>query len=273
MINEQLARRAKENISFSDYKPGSATAEYNAAISAVAAKIEAAKTKVSPEAQERLNSLLDWYTKKYAEWINNYNRNGANHVSIMISGASNYNVRAHEKYLKREETLWAEYEQFKNIDYKISVIVSGDKIIKSDDANALDKLREKLTKAQEEHQAYKDYNAKARKEGKETLAPYVLQNSNSRIKSIKDRITRLERMATQAAATTIEERTTEINGVEVIDNIEANRVQIIFPSKPDADTRTQLKKNGFKWAPSQNAWQNYRNERNLRIAKDIINNN
>jgi len=270
MINETLARRAKENISFSDYKQGSATAEYNATIAEVRAEIEKAKTKVSPEAQERLERLYERYCIKYAVWTNNYNRNGAGHVSVMISGPSNYNMRAHEKYLNREAKLLQEYEELKNIDWKIQSIVAGDKIIRSDDINAIDKLKEKLSKALEEHQAYKDYNVKARKEGKETLMPYVLQNSNGRIKGIKDRIAHLEKMAERATETPIEERITEIDGIRIIDNIEANRIQIFFPGKPDTSIRTQLKKNGFKWAPSQGAWQNYRNDRNLRIANDIV---
>ena len=33
------------------------------------------------------------------------------------------------------------------------------------------------------------------------------------------------------------------------------RVQFIFPGKPDDETRTMLKENGFRWAPSQGAWQ------------------
>lgn len=271
MINEELARRAKENMSFSDYKPGSATAEYNEVITEVKAKIDAAKLKVSHEAQEKLDRLYERYCIKYANWINSYNRNGANHVSVMISGASNYNMKAHEKYLKREGKLWEEYDDIKNIGHKISAIVAGDKIIKSDDTNAIDKLKEKLTKALEEHQAYKDYNVKARKEGKEQLMPYVLQNSNGRIKNIKDRIKHLERIAEKAANTTTEELTTEINGIQIIDNLELQRVQIIFPGKPDASIRTELKKNGFKWAPSQCAWQNYRNTRNLDKAKEIVN--
>ena len=56
-------------------------------------------------------------------------------------------------------------------------------------------IKEKLQKAEEEHKGYKDYNIKARKEGKEKLSSYVLQNSNARIKAIKDRIIKLERIA------------------------------------------------------------------------------
>ncbi len=33
------------------------------------------------------------------------------------------------------------------------------------------------------------------------------------------------------------------------------RVQFIFDGKPDEETRELLKANGFRWAPSQGAWQ------------------
>lgn len=269
MINEQLAKRSKENMSFSDYKPGSATAEYNQEIAEVTAAIEKAKLKVSPEAQAKLDHLLASHASRYASWTNKRNANGAGHVSSFISGPSNYNMRAHEKYMRREGKLWEEYDEFKNIYSRISAIVTGDKIIKSDDVNAIEKLQEKLAKAQEEHQAYKDYNVKARKDKTAPLMAYVMANSNGRIKGIKDRITQLERLAVIAESTTTEERTTEINGIQIIDNIEAARLQIIFPGKPDADTRTQLKRNGFRWSPTNGAWQSYRSDRAERIAKEI----
>ncbi len=300
MINEQLARRAKENMSFSDYKPGSATAEYNATIQAAKEKIEVAKAKVSPEAQARLDRLLERYTVNYATWTNKYNSNGAGHVSVMISGPSNYNMRAHNKYLNREGKLWEEYKNIQDIDSKISAIVAGDRIIKSDDVNAIEKLKEKLAKLEESQELMKATNAIIRKKkltdtekieqitklgiseatAAKLLLPshccaygfasYELTNNNATIRSTKQRIEHLEKLAEQAATTTIEEQTTEINGTQIIDNLEAQRVQIIFPGKPDADTRTELKRNGFKWAPSQGAWQNYRNERSLRTAKEIV---
>ena len=272
IINEDLARRSKENMSFSDYKAGSETAEYNAVIADTAAKIEKAKLRVSPEGQAKLDKLLESYKVKYAAWVNKSNANGARHVSVMIAGPSNYNMRAHEKYLNRERTLWAEYDEIKDIDGKIWSIINGDKIIKSDDANAIEKLQEKLAKALEEHEGYKVYNVKARKEGKETLAPYVLQNSNGRIKGIKDRIAHLERLAAKAAATPQIEiaAETETNGIKIVDNLEAQRLQIFFPGKPEASTREQLKKNGFRWCPTAGAWQSYRSARAERIAREIV---
>lgn len=271
IINEELARKSKENSSFREYAKGSATSEYNAVIAEAAKQIENAKSKVSDEGKARLDSLLARYAANYANWINESNKNGAGHVSIMVAGASNYNMRAQEKYLNRERTLMAEYEDIRNIENKIWAIVNGDKIIKSDDANAVEKLKEKLEKAQAEHQGYKAYNVEARKEGKEPLAAYVLQNSNGRIKGIKDRIAHLERIAKAAAETTIEEQTSEINGIQIVDNLEAQRLQIIFPDKPNAEVRGELKKNGFRWCPTNGAWQKYRSSEAKKIAENIIN--
>ena len=38
-------------------------------------------------------------------------------------------------------------------------------------------------------------------------------------------------------------------------NAEENRIQVLFDEKPDEEMRGALKSNGFKWAPSKNAWQ------------------
>jgi hypothetical protein len=195
VINEDLARISKQNMSFNDYKEGSATAEYNQVIEEVSKEIEEAKTKVSADSQIKLDNLLNWYKRAYATWTNKHNANGASHVSQMISGAGNYNMNKHNKFVSKEGKLWEEYNDIKDISSKIDKIINGDKIIKSSDPKALEKLKEKLRLAEEEHKGYKDYNIKARKEGKEKLSSYVLKNSNARIKVIKDRIKRIERVA------------------------------------------------------------------------------
>ncbi len=301
MINETLARRAKENMSFSDYKKGSATAEYNATVAEVAAKIEKAKAKVSPQAQERLNNLLSRYKVKYAEWTNKYNANGANHVSVMISGPANYNMRAHERYLSREGKLWEEYEWFKDIDSHISAIVHGDKIIKSDDADAIEKLQAKLEKLEKNQESMKAANAILRKkkltdvEKVEQLTSigfsesaadgllkpdfcgrigfsYHLTNNNATIRSTKQRIEKLQRERAQETKETVIESAETESSIRIVDNVEAARLQIFFPDKPSAEVRTQLKKNGFRWTPSIGAWQSYRSERANAIAQQIAKN-
>lgn len=42
---------------------------------------------------------------------------------------------------------------------------------------------------------------------------------------------------------------------EVIENADIMRLQLRFDGKPDADTRTVLKQNGFRWSPSNGVWQ------------------
>jgi len=271
LINEALAKRSKENMSFSDYKPGSATAEFNQEIAEVARAIEKAKTKVSEEAQAKLDRLLASHTSRYAAWTNKRNANGASHVSVMLAGPSNYNMSKHNKYLAKEGKLWAEYDEFKDIYNRINAIVAGDKIIKSNDANAIDKLKEKLANALEEHAGYKAFNAQARKDGTQPHMPYVMSNSNGRIKGIKDRIAHLERLAAQESKEiVVETESEESNGIRIVDNVEAHRLQIFFNGKPSAEIRTQLKKNGFRWAPSVSAWQSYRSDHATRAAKEIV---
>lgn len=300
MINENLARRAKENMSFSDYKPGSATADFNAEICRVKALIEKAKERVSPEAQERLDNLLSSYKRNYANWINKCNQNGAGHVSVMIAGPSNYNMRKHEQYLNRERKLWEEYEQFKNIEWKISSIVAGDKIIKSSDVNAIEKLETKLADMQKIQEKMKSANKILRNTKladdekiqklieigySETSAPellkpdfcgrigftYHLQNNNGNMRNVKQRIEKLQRQKSEEATEIIvETESEEANGIKIVDNPQADRIQIFFPGKPDTDIRTKLKSNGFRWTPSIGAWQSYRNDRGMRIAKEIV---
>ena len=58
--------------------------------------------------------------------------------------------------------------------------------------------------------------------------------------------------------------------VDFIDNAEVNRVQLVFPGKPDEATRKVLKRHGFRWAPSQDAWQRNRNNAGLYGAKSVL---
>ncbi len=302
VINENLARRAKENMSFSNYKEGSATAEFNATVAEVAAKIETAKAMVSPKAQERLDNLLSHYISKYAKWTNAKNANGASHVSVMISGPSGFNTRAHDRYMKRESKLWEEYEWFKNVDYHISSIVRGDKIIKTGASDEIEKLEKKVVSLEKLQADMKAANKIIRSKklsdpekveqitaigftesaAQELLAgdfagrlgfpPYALQNNNANISRYKKRLEKAQRLAEVAESTPMEERTAEINGIKIFDNIESNRLQIFFPDKPSAEVRTQLKKNGFRWAPSIGAWQSYRSERANAIAQEVAKN-
>ena len=49
--------------------------------------------------------------------------------------------------------------------------------------------------------------------------------------------------------------TFEGQGIKVVENFDMDRLQIVFDGKPGEEERATLKGSGFKWAPSQMAWQ------------------
>lgn len=128
-IDERLAKRSKENMSFSDYVEGSATKEYNNRLQEVKAIIEDNKTIVDNVGKQLLDNVYITYKNKYADWVNKHNANGAGHVSVLISGAGNYPMKKHEKYLNRESKLWEEYKKINDLDYKIDKIVRKYKLV------------------------------------------------------------------------------------------------------------------------------------------------
>ena len=50
-------------------------------------------------------------------------------------------------------------------------------------------------------------------------------------------------------------KTWKFLGGKVIANTEKERFQIVFNEIPDKEIREELKHNGFKWSPTNNAWQ------------------
>ena len=65
IINEELARRAKEMNSFYDYKEGSATAEYRRSVDAAARIAEEQKRKVDPSHHEWIAVHYDCRGKQF----------------------------------------------------------------------------------------------------------------------------------------------------------------------------------------------------------------
>lgn len=82
------------------------------------------------------------------------------------------------------------------------------------------------------------------------FAPFELTNLNAKIKATQKRIARLERARDATTKHHV------FQGIcDVIENVDANRLQFIFDGKPSADVRGIMKSHGFRWAPSQGAWQ------------------
>ena len=97
--------------------------------------------------------------------------------------------------------------------------------------------------------------------GRIGFADYEIKNNNANIRRLKGRLA-----AISTAKATPETVTEGANGIRVEDCPADNRVRIYFPGKPDAATRGGLKAHGFRWTPSLECWQAYRNHSGLTHA-------
>jgi frataxin-like iron-binding protein CyaY len=91
-----------------------------------------------------------------------------------------------------------------------------------------------------------------------------LKNNNAEIRRIKEQLENLENLDSMEA------ETITFMGGEMRINTEINRVQFIFDSVPSEEVRSLLKHNGFKWAPSEGAWQRQRTQIAVNTAKSLI---
>ena len=289
-INEDAARRAKNMNSFSDYKEGSATASYRKAVDEAAALAERQKARVDPMYHEKIDRLLDLYARKLAENMNAGFSIDARCPSILISGGSNFPVRKKEKQNAARDRNMAEWRRIQGLLDKIRGVGTGG--ISSDDPQALAKLEAKLAKLEKHQELMKAANAAIRMKDKEKgdkrlaelgytpeeiaelRAPdfagrigypaYALQNNNANIRRIRERDEELKKRQTEPAP-----EGWEFDGGQVVVNTDENRLQIIFDGKPDADLRAELKSEGFRWAPSQGAWQRQLTDNAFRAARRI----
>lgn len=281
-ISEQTACRAWEAVHMSSYKKDSATNEYRTSVDEAAEIAQKQKQKVSQFYHDKIDHLLDRYAYRLAKWYNDYNRNEASCPSWFICGPANYPVRKHEKKMNRERSLWAEYDEIKGIVDKIKSVGTG--AIDLADPHAREMLQDRIDSLQAELERDKKLNAYWRKhktfigcpELSESYAEkltkeitemlnrcawitkpfpdYELTSLRDKIKRTQERLEELDRR--QAAAEDPDSNNNQkFDGGEIIRNIALDRLQIIFDSIPDAETRTALKTNGFRWSPKNKAWQ------------------
>lgn len=288
-INEEAARRANDMNSFRDYKAGSATAEYRRMVDAATELAERQKQRVDPMYHEKIDRLLEIYCRKLAENMNASYSIEARCPSILISGGGNFPVRKKERQNAARDRNLEEWNYIQGLLDKIRSV--GTDGISSDDPQAVEKLEAKLAALEKHQELMKAANVAIRMkdptEGDAKLAElgytpediaklrepdfcgrigypaYLLQNNNANIRRIRGRIEELKKRTENTP------EGWEFDGGRVVVNTTENRLQIIFDGKPDADIRTELKGEGFRWAPSQGAWQRQLTDNAMRAARRL----
>ncbi|NJR31540.1 MAG: DUF3560 domain-containing protein [Chamaesiphon sp. CSU_1_12] len=126
---------------------------------------------------------------------------------------------------------------------------SGNKIVKSKKLTAEQKIEQLKVAGHCPSILAKDFC------GRIGYADYLLSNNNANIRRMAQRITELK----QALINTVEIGDTQKQYPELNLTVKQartiDRVQLVFKGKPSQKIRDYLKSTGFRWAPSEGAWQ------------------
>lgn len=282
-INEAAAKRAKDMNSFSDYVPGSATAAYQKQVDEAYDLAERQKASVDPMYHAKIDELVDRYARKLAENLNQGYVIDGRVPSVLIAGPANFPVRAKQKQNAARDRNMGEYMDLEKLLDKIRSTGRGG--ISADDPQAVQKLEAKLEHLKATQDSMKKVNAYYRKhktlEGCPGLTPetirdiqasmaadwrkdpvpypsYMLSNNNANIHRLEQRIEDLKNRA-EFVGWEFQGGRAEINEAE-------NRLQLFFEGKPTEEVRRALKAQGFRWAPSQGAWQRQLTQNAIRAA-------
>jgi hypothetical protein len=202
-----------------------------------------------------------------------------------------HSEKRHRKDLKRIDQHFAKAKQHHDTaEYyrRRAAAVESNRAIFNDDPDAMEKLVDKIERLKERQGTMKRANHLIRKADREGLADlgfsaetiaklftadfagrvgfpnYALANNSANIRRLEKRLAAIQNTQNE----TTEERFT--NGVRLVDNVEANRLQIFFPETPSEEIRRELKRNGFRWTPSIKTWQRHRSNRAMYLAKLIL---
>ena len=286
-INEETARRAKEMNSFSDYKPGSATKEYTDQLNAIllVAEYYAQQSKYIKDEPERIDEAqryINYYSRKFAEYINKDNEISCRCPSVMIAGPANFPVKKKQKQVAAWEANRNNYISKDDAKLKLRYILLAEHPISGADPDAIEKLTKKLERLQEEHKehlaankkaaaevkagrasyAYGTFGAVTTNDGKE-LPTYFTDNETAEIRRIKGRIEQLQKQKEKPA------KTENGEGWSLYEDTDAGRICFEFDGKPAQEIINTLKSNGFRWSPSRKRWQRQNTDNGRRAADKV----
>ena len=166
--------------------------------------------------------------------------------------------------------------------------IENNNAIFSDDPDAVEKIEQKIERLEQRQKLMVSANRLVRKSDREGLAAlgfseqaieklftpdcfgglgfasYALTNNSANIRRLKQRAKDIQNVRDRDTSEI------EVGDVRIVNNTEDNRTQIFFPGKPSADIRTELKRSGFRWAPSIGAWQRNYSDYAFAIAKNIV---
>ncbi len=259
--------------------------------------------------EDRVERMYGRAEKTRVEFIETSNR-ASKMAAVIPFGQpihiGHHSEKSDRRYRERiNQTSRRAYKLMKKAEYQNERAKSAEnnRAISSDDPAAVIKLREKISKAEADQVQYKRCNKALRNirkqyteiEGQKTalidelgineqtagklltadfagrygIPSYMLTNNSANIRRMKKRLEELQRQNNRLATEdTIQ--TEERQGVQLVRDLADNRLRLVFDGKPSAEIRALLKQRGFRWSPSNNAWQRKINNSAEYQAKFIV---
>ncbi len=291
LISRDLAMRSHSGTSFDPEKRGEQ--EIAAFVAYVQEVYEHLKKYAKTDRQKEY--LLTEMERFQSSFVSKYNaklsaQGGC--LSTMIAGPSNFPVRRAEKACSAADKRYEELIEFR--DRAESAILRELKKMAVEEAGGeIEVLKKKIADAERNHEFMVKTNVIVRKKipddqkvreimalgpisektAREILKPdfmqrvgfpaYALSNDTANIHRMKERLKELEKKEVTP--------TGEIpfTGGYIVDNREADRVQIIFDQRPSQEIINKLKSEGWRWSPANVAWQRKRTDAAMYSARRI----
>lgn len=197
-------------------------------------------------------------------------------VSWAITGRGNFPVARNEKAMESERSaLDAFSAHLEKVEKTLRRIALGKQIVRVGDAGAEESATLEADKLEARRDAFKAYNVARRKgvdqaaemlksvdeDTREAILDYVKYNNGVSVPSfaltnLNAKIKRLRAKAISAQRVqSITVNHIEIDGALVSIDREANRLRVEHENRPEESIVADLKANGFRWSPYNQAWQ------------------
>lgn len=255
----------------------------------------------TPEQQKALEEALNKIAQKRRGLVLAYLGARSRLVSSFIAGRSKFPAAAMEKRNRTVDNRYADLQEF---DAKARKLLN--KVLKEagqEDMSEVQRYEAKIAQLERRREMMKQINAAIRRAkgqptpeleaefakhglssgvmhqllkpdfaGRVGFADYELSNLGAEIRRAKQMLevarakeADARRQAEQGVPDSRREK-----GVEVIEDAADDRLRLVFPGKPSAQVIAALKSRGFRWSPSNGAWQRQLTNAARQAAQEVL---
>ena len=207
------------------------------------------------------------YITKYKEWVRILFDKHSRILSAMITGPARFPTRRNEKANNSYDSTTKEFNEWRERSQKaIARRIEEAKPAEQKEAEEWERVKDMIDNHFLPTNLYNKLETIARHGKVEIInkaIDYIKEQNEKRKSPIFTSRHKFWKLAEVAQNSIAKKESSEnkdsveieFEGGKVVKNFSEDRLQIIFPGKPDSETISKLKSNGFRWSPRFMAWQ------------------